>query len=70
MTNLCAALAVAVDTAGGSSGLLVIIYWVLLLLIFVGVFARPEWTWYPRANAVITFILFVIIGLKIVKPNW
>jgi hypothetical protein len=50
--------------------LLVIFYWILLLLILVGVFAPPDWTYWPRANAIITFILFVIIGLKILKPNW
>lgn len=53
-----------------NNGLLVIFYWVLLLLILVGAFAQPSWTWYPRANAVVTFILFVIIGLKILKPAW
>lgn len=53
-----------------NNGLLVIFYWVLLLLILVGAFARPDWTWYPRASALVTFILFVIIGLKILKPTW
>lgn len=53
-----------------NNGLLVIFYWVLLLLILVGVFAQPSWTWYPRANALVTFILFIIIGIKILKPTW
>lgn len=51
-------------------GLLVIFYWILLLLIALGVFASPAWTWYPRANAAVTLALFVIIGIKILKPNW
>lgn len=50
--------------------LLVIFYWILLLLIAIGAFAGPDWTWYPRANAVVTLILFVIIGIKILKPDW
>lgn len=52
-------------------GLLVIFYWVLLLLIAIGAFApAPEWTWWPKANAVVMLILFIIIGLKLLKPNW
>lgn len=51
-------------------GLLEIFYWVLLLLIAVGVFAQPDWTWYPRANALVTLILFIILGIKILKPNF
>jgi len=50
--------------------MLAIFYWVLLLLIAVGVFASPDWTWYPRANALVTLILFVILGIKILKPEW
>jgi hypothetical protein len=52
------------------NSMLVIFYWVLLLLILVGVFAAPSWTWYPRANSLVTLVLFVIIGIKILKPNW
>lgn len=49
--------------------LLTIFYWILLLLIAVGCFAPPEWN-YPRANAVVTLILFIIIGIKLLKPTW
>jgi hypothetical protein len=49
--------------------LLTIFYWVLILLIIVGTLAPPEWA-YPRANAIITLILFIIIGLKLLKPTW
>lgn len=51
-------------------GLLTIIYWVLLVLILLGCLAPPEWTWYPRANSLVILALFVIIGLKILKPTW
>jgi hypothetical protein len=51
-------------------GLLTIIYWILLVLILVGVFATPAWTWYPRANSAVLLVLFIIIGLKILKPTW
>lgn len=50
--------------------LLVIFYWILLLLIAIGAFAPPDWTYAPRANAIVTLILFVIIGIKILKPTW
>jgi hypothetical protein len=50
--------------------LLTIFYWILLLLIAIGCFAPPDWTYAPRANAIITLILFIIIGLKLLKPTW
>jgi len=53
------------------NSILVVFYWVLLLLILVGIFGPETWAaWWPRAHAVILFILFVIIGLKLLKPNW
>jgi len=51
-------------------GLLTIIYWILLVLILLGVFASPEWPWYPRAHSAVVLALFIIIGLKILKPTW
>jgi len=51
-------------------GLLTIIYWVLLVLILVGCFITPTWTWAPRANSLVILVLFIIIGLKILKPTW
>jgi len=50
--------------------MLVIFYWVLLLLIVVGVFAPADWTYAPRVNAIVTLALFIIIGIKILKPKW
>ena len=51
-------------------GLLTIIYWVLLVLILVGTFAGSGWSWYPHFNALVILVLFIIIGLKILKPSW
>jgi hypothetical protein len=51
-------------------GLLTIIYWILLVLILLGTFTSPAWAWYSRANTWVTLALFVIIGLKILKPTW
>jgi hypothetical protein len=51
-------------------GLLTIIYWVLLVLVCIGTLGAPEWPWWPRANAVVIVVLFIILGLKLVKPNW
>jgi len=51
-------------------GLLTIIYWILLVLILLGAIAGPEWPWFPRANSLVILALFIIIGLKILKPNW
>lgn len=50
-------------------GLLTIIYWILLVLILIGAFA-PAYPWYPRANSLVILALFIIIGLKILKPTW
>jgi hypothetical protein len=51
--------------------LLVIFYWVLLLLVAVGAFVTPvQWQYAPRANQLVILILFIIIGLKILKPTW
>jgi hypothetical protein len=56
--------------AAGSPGLLVIFYWVLLLLTAIGVFVpATAWPYAPRATWVIAIILFVIIGVKLLKPN-
>lgn len=50
--------------------MLTIFYWILLLLIAIGAIGQPSWEYWPRANAVITLILFIIIGIKLLKPEW
>lgn len=50
--------------------LLTIFYWVLLLLVAIGAVAPASWQYAPRANAIVTLILFIIIGLKLLKPTW
>lgn len=55
---------------GGSPGLLVIAYWILLLLVAIGAFVPVErWSYAPRFSNIVMLILFVIIGIKILKPN-
>lgn len=50
--------------------LLVIFYWILLLLWVIGAFSAANWPHWTYANAVILLILFIIIGIKILKPTW
>jgi hypothetical protein len=50
--------------------LMVIFYWVLLLLWAIGAVSATAWPHWPYANAFILLILFVIIGLKLLHPNW
>jgi hypothetical protein len=53
------------------NSMLVVFYWVLLLLVAVGIFAPATWVeHWPRATGFITLILFIIIGLKLLKPTW
>lgn len=51
-------------------GLLTIIYWVLLVLWGLGILMGSEYPWWPRASFGLIFVLFVILGLKIIKPDW
>lgn len=51
-------------------GLLVIFYWVLILLIVVGALAPASWEISPKANTIVTLVLFIIIGIKMLKPTW
>ena len=50
--------------------LLTIIYWVLIVLILIGAFAPGDLAYWPRANALVTLVLFIIIGIKLLKPTW
>jgi hypothetical protein len=50
--------------------MLTIFYWVLLLLVAIGALAPASWEVAPRATSIVTLLLFFIIGVKILKPNW
>jgi hypothetical protein len=50
--------------------LLVIFYWILLLLWVIGAFSAGSWPQWSYANAILLLILFIIIGIKILKPTW
>ncbi len=50
--------------------MLVIFYWILLLLWAIGAFGAHTWSGWPYANAIVLLILFIIIGIKILKPTW
>jgi hypothetical protein len=52
------------------NSLLVTIYWVLLVLVAIGALAPASWEYWPRASAIVTLVLFIIIGIKLLKPNW
>ncbi len=58
------------ETNKNTMSLLVIFYWILLLLWAIGAFSAASWLHWPYANAFILLILFVIIGIKILKPTW
>jgi len=49
--------------------LLVIFYWILLLLSAIGMFV-PSQSKLAMASDIITMALFVILGLKLLKPEW
>ena len=44
--------------------ILSLLYWIILVLAVIGVFAPPTW---PKINSFATIVLFVIIGLKIFR---
>lgn len=50
--------------------MLVIFYWVLLLLWAIGAVSAGTWEHWRYANAFMLLVLFVIIGLKMLKPTW
>lgn len=51
-------------------GLLTIIYWVLLVLWGLGVIFGSGQPWWPRASWGVILVLLVILGLKLIKPQW
>jgi len=50
--------------------LLVIFYWILLLLWSIGALGATTWGGWPYANAIVLLILFVILGVTVLKPHW
>lgn len=50
--------------------LLTIFYWILILLTAIGIATAPNFVYWPRANAVIILFLFIILGIKLLKPTW
>ena len=49
--------------------LLTILYWVILVLSVLGLFAPSDWAYGPRINGFAWVALFIIIGLKMFKPG-
>jgi hypothetical protein len=47
--------------------LLPILYWIILVLSIIGVFAPPTWTHGPRVSGLAWIALFIIIGLRIFR---
>jgi len=47
--------------------MLSIIYWILLVLAVLGIFAPADWAYAPRINSLVWVVLFIIIGLKVMK---
>jgi len=44
--------------------ILALLYWIILVLAVIGVFAPPTW---PKINSFATLVLLILIGLKIFK---
>ena len=47
--------------------LLPILYWIILILAVLGLFAPPTWSYAGRINNGAWVVLFIIIGLQIFK---
>lgn len=48
-------------------GILSLLYWIILVLSCVGVFAPPTWTYGVRISEGSWIILFIIIGLRVFR---
>lgn len=49
--------------------ILTILYWVILVLCLLGVFAPPTWPYGARLNGIAAVALFVIIGLRLFRTS-
>ncbi len=47
--------------------ILSLLYWVILVLSVIGVFAPPTWTYGTRISLAASVALFIIIGLRIFR---
>ena len=47
--------------------ILSLLYWIILVLSIIGVFAPPAWTYGPRISGLAWVALFIIIGLRIFR---
>lgn len=47
--------------------LLHILYWIVLILSFIGVFAPATWPYAGRISGLSAVVLFIIIGLRIFR---
>lgn len=47
--------------------LLPILYWIILILSILGVFAPASWPYATRISGISWIVLFVIIGLRIFR---
>lgn len=47
--------------------LLPVLYWIILILSCIGIFAPPTWTYGPRISGGAWVLLFIIIGLRIFR---
>lgn len=47
-----------------------ILYWIILILSALGLFAPASWPYGPRVNGVAAVVLFVIIGLRMFPQSF
>jgi len=45
--------------------MIAILYWIILVLSVLGLFAPADWTYAPRINSFAAVVLFILIGLKV-----
>lgn len=51
----------------GGMSILSLLYWVILVLSCIGVFAPPTWTYGPRISGMAWVALFIILGLRVFR---
>ena len=48
-------------------GILALLYWIILVLSCIGIFAPPSWPYGVRISGAAWVVLFIIIGLRIFR---